>query len=111
MGNSKYDDSNYSKSGSGLLLPSSLNIKSEHDSKGINQSETGSGQKAGGFVTRDQFDDKMRLVESEFKFRASEANGQLVARLVGVESRLEAVSKDVLRVENGNSTITKEMRD
>jgi len=80
-------------------------------SKGINQSETGFEQKVGGFVTRDQLDDRLRLVETDNKLRTSEAHGQLLPRIVSVEQKIEAFSKDVQRVETGISAATKEMRD
>src|SRR2546428_803627 len=111
MGNENYNPADFSKSQSGLLLPHSMNIKSERESTGINQTETGPGQKTAVPVTRDQLDDRLRLFESESKLRASEANGQLVSRLVTIEHRVETVSKDVQRVEAGNSSLSKELRD
>jgi hypothetical protein len=111
MGNVNYNSAGYSKSRSGLLLPKSVNIKDEQESRGINQTEISTGQKGGESLTQNHLNDKLRLIEKGFELRVSEANGQLVSRLVGVEQRLEAVSKDLQRLETGNTTIAKEMRD
>ncbi|MCU0782757.1 MAG: hypothetical protein MUF81_01655 [Verrucomicrobia bacterium] len=99
MGDANFNSNDYSKSQSGLLLPNSLNIKSEHESKGINQADIALAQKVGELVTRGQLDDKLKLMDSELKLRASESNGQLITRLASVEQGLDNLRKDVQRVE------------